>query len=258
VPAANQACYSKLPTSTKQTPKLPLPRKKKKNFSHKTLPSSPAFAAFPTPLPHLLAVECMPSAPPAPRRHPRPTKNQRIARREAREAAPRDSPLSTNHAAFLQLASLQFQALARQTAARRVSRSRSPPREHRRRIRSRSPLRSSVDRSPPGNQRERATPQPGRNSPSAHCYNPFTITRGRDPSHPQEAAAAAPPPPKAEEESVIGWSDYDRERRPEESRRTDSYRPAYGRNTRGARGNRRFQGNRGPPRSLFDRITPRD
>jgi hypothetical protein len=210
----------------------------------------------------------MPSPPPAPRRHPRPTRNQRIARREARERQPRDSPRSTDNSAFLQLASLQFEALARQTTTRRISRSRSPLRDNRRRSRSRSrsPRRSATHRQLPENHREPPTPQSVRNPPNEQYYNPFTITRDRDLSPHQEAGATARPSPEAEE-SVIGWNDYNRERQPENNtRRTDSYRPAYGRDnsggrgrtTRGGRGNRRPRGNRGPARSLFDRITPRN
>jgi hypothetical protein len=209
--------------------------------------------------------ECMPSPPPAPRRHPRLTRNQRIARREARERQPRDSPRSTDNSAFLQLASLQFESLARQTTTRHICRSRSPLRDNRRRSRSRfPPRRSATNRRLPENHREPPTPQSVRNSPSEQYHNPFTVTQDRDP-HP-EAGATARPSPEAEE-SVIGWNDYNQERQPENNiRRTDSYRPAYGRDTpggrgrttRGGRGNRRPRGNRGPARSLFSRITPRN
>jgi hypothetical protein len=64
----------------------------------------------------------MPSPPPAhQRRHPRPSRNQRIARQAGRQnqAQNRDSShLSADNSAFLELASLQFEALARQTASR--------------------------------------------------------------------------------------------------------------------------------------------
>jgi hypothetical protein len=207
----------------------------------------------------------MPSPPSTPRRYPKPTRNQRVARREAREHSSRDSARSADNSAFLQLASLQFEALARTNRCR--SRSVSPP-PHRCRSRSFSPPRRR-SRSPIA---ERRFPQTYRettvsyssNNPSATTrershYNPFTIT-GRDPPPPQEAGSTARPSPEAEE-SVIGWNEFSRERQPEvTTRRTDSHRPAYGRDTRGGRGrgNRRPRGNRGPARSLFDRITPRN
>jgi hypothetical protein len=207
----------------------------------------------------------MPSPPPATRRYPRPTRNERIARRAAREGSSRDPPRSADNSAFLQLASLQFEALARQSTARRISRSRSPLRDNHRRSRSRSPpRRPTTNRRLPENHREPLTPQSVRNPPSEQYHNPFTVTQDRDPH--QEAGSTARPSPEAEE-SVIGWNDYNRERQPENNtRRTDSYRPAYGRDnsggrgrtTRGGRGNRRPRGNRGPARSLFDRITPRN
>jgi hypothetical protein len=95
-------------------------------------------------------------------------------------------------------------------------------------------------------------------------YNPFTIT-GRDPSPHQEVGSTARPSPEAEE-SVIGWSEFSRGRQSDNNtRRTDSYRPAYGSTSRGGRyrgrgraTGRRPRGDRGPARSLFDRITPRE
>jgi hypothetical protein len=197
---------------------------------------------------------------------PNPTRTERIARREAREVFSRDSTRPADSSVFLQLASLQFDALSR--TIRRRSRSASPLPHHRR---SRSP-------SPP--RRRSRSPVPERRFPQNHrgptvsyssnnfstiaedraSYNPFTIT-GRDPSPHQQAGATARPSPEAEE-SVIGWNEFRRERQPENSTgRTDSYRPAYGRDTRESRQrgtNRRPRGNRGHPRSLFDRITPRD
>jgi hypothetical protein len=102
------------------------------------------------------------------------------------------------------------------------------------------------------------------NNPSATTrershYNPFTIT-GRTPSPHQEAGSTARTSLEAEE-LVIGWNEFSRDRQPEvTTRHTDSHRPAYGRDTCGGRGrgNRRPRGNRGPARSLFDRITPRN
>jgi hypothetical protein len=229
----------------------------------------------------------MPSPPPAPRRYPRPTRNERIARRAAREGSSRDSPRSADNSAFLQLASLQFEALARTN--RRRSRSVSPPPHHRRsrsfsppRRRSRSPI---VERRFPTTHREPTVPAERRfpqnhreptvsyttNNPSSSAtarersnYNPFTIT-GRDPSPHQEVGSTARPSPEAEE-SVIGWSEFSRGRQSDNStRRTDSYRPAYGSTSRGGRyrgrgraTGRRPRGDRGPARSLFDRITPRE
>jgi hypothetical protein len=214
----------------------------------------------------------MPSPPPAPRRYPRPTRNERIARRAAREGSSREPPRSADNSAFLQLASLQFEALARTN--RRRSRSVSPPPRHRRsrslsppRRRSRSPI---VERRFHQNHRE-PTVSYTTNEPSSSAtarersnYNPFTIT-GRDPSPHQEVGSTARPSPEAEE-SVIGWNEFSRGRQSDNStRRTDSYRPAYGSTSRGGRyrgrgraTGRRPRGDRGPARSLFDRITPRE
>jgi hypothetical protein len=214
----------------------------------------------------------MPSPPPAPRRYPRPTRNERIARRAAREGSSQNPPLSADNSAFLQLASLQFEALAR--SSRRRSRSASPRRPPSRsfsppRRRSRSPI---VERRFPQNHRE-PTVSYTTNEPSSSAttrerssYNPFTIT-GRDPSPHQEVGSTARPSPEAEE-SVIGWSEFSRGRQSDNNtRRTDSYRPAYGSNSRGDRHRgrgrgrgtgRRPRGDRGPARSLFDRITPRE
>jgi hypothetical protein len=219
----------------------------------------------------------MPSPPPAPRRYPRPTRNERIARRAAREGSARDPPRSADNSAFLQLASLQFEALARTN--RRFSRSASPPTRHHRsrslsppRYRSRSPIierRSHHVQHEPtvphtSNNRSYTPNEPPFTARENHGYNPFTIT-GRDPSPHQEAGATARPSPEAE--SVIGWSEFTRGRQSDDSRqRTDSYRPTYSNNPRGgayrgrgnARGNaRRSRGDRGHVRSLFDRITPR-
>jgi hypothetical protein len=215
----------------------------------------------------------MPSPPPAPRRYPRPTRNERIARRAAREGSSREPPRSADNSAFLQLASLQFEALARTnrrrsrsvSPRRRPSRSFSPPGR-----RSRSPV---TERRYPQIHREPTVsytsngPSYTSNEPSAttrerSSYNLFTIT-GRDPSPHQEAGSTARPSPEAEE-SVIGWSEFSRGRQSDDnSRRTDSYRPAYGNNPRGGRyrgrdNGRRPRGDRGPVRSLFDRITPRE
>jgi hypothetical protein len=220
----------------------------------------------------------MPSPPPAPRRYPRPTRNERIARRVAREGSSRDSPRSADNSAFLQLASLQFEALARTnrrrscsaSPRRRRSRSFSPPR-----CRSRSPI---TERRVPQIRREPTVsytsndpfynsndPSYTSNDPSViarerSSYNPFTIT-GRDPSPHQEVGSTARPSPEAEE-SVIGWSEFSRGRQSDNNtRRTDSYRPAYGSNSRRGTGRgtgRRPRGDRGPARSLFDRITPRE
>jgi hypothetical protein len=217
----------------------------------------------------------MPSPPPAPRRYPRPTKTERIARREAREGSARDPPRSADNSVFLQLASLQFDALARTN--RRRSRSASPP-TRRRRSRSRSPPRHRsrspiIERRFPQFQREPTVPhfsnnrsyvsnEPPVTARERSGYNPFTIT-GRDPSPHQEAGATARPSPEAEE-SVLGWSEFSRGRQSDDNRRrTDSYRPAYSNNPRGGsyrgRGNaRRPRGDRGHVRSLFDRITPRE
>jgi hypothetical protein len=210
----------------------------------------------------------MPSPPPAPRRYPRPTRTERIARRAAREGSARDPPRLTDNSAFLQLASLQFEALDRSNRRRSCSVS-PPPRRHRSRSlspprrRSRSPI---VERRFPQNHREPtvsySSNNPSTNNRERDSYNPFTIT-GRDPSPHQEVGSTARPSPEAEE-SVIGWNDFSRERQPgNNSRRTDSYRPGYGNNPRGGRyrgrGNsRRPRGDRGPVRSLFDRITPRE
>jgi hypothetical protein len=208
----------------------------------------------------------MPPSPPATRRYPRPTRNERIARRAAREGSSRDPPRSTDNSAFLQLASLQFEALAR--ATRRRSRSESPRRRPSRsfsppRRRSRSPI---TERRFPPIRREPTVSYTSNNASTAARerpgYNPFTIT-GRDPSPHQEAGATARPSPEAEE-SVIGWNEFSRGRQSDNgTRRTDSYRPAYGSNSRGGgyrgRGtSRRPRGDRGPARSLFDRITPRE
>jgi hypothetical protein len=206
----------------------------------------------------------MPSPPPAPRRYPRPTRNERIARQAAREVSSRDPPRSADNSAFLQLASLQFEALARTNHRR--SRSVSPHRRRSRsvstpRCRSRSPI---PERRFPQIHRE-PTVSYTSNDPSAttrerSSYNPFTIT-GRDPSPHQEVGSTARPSPEAEE-SVICWSEFSRGCQSDNNtRRTDSYRPAYGSNSRGGRGRgtgRRPRGDRGPARSLFDRITPRE
>jgi hypothetical protein len=172
----------------------------------------------------------MPSPPPFHRRrHPRPTRNQRVARRTAQQAHSREAPRSANNSAFLELASLQFEALARQTANRRHSRSVSPP-PRRRRSRSLSPL-PHRSRSPATERRftsDRRAPAASsleHRTPARSNVNPLTIT-GCDPSPHQEAGATARPSPDAEE-SVIGWSDYDRERQNNFSHRTDSYRTVY-------------------------------
>jgi hypothetical protein len=220
----------------------------------------------------------MPSPSPAPRRYPRPTRNERIARRAAREGSSRDSSRSADNSAFLQLASLQFEALARTN--RRCSRSASPRRRRSRsfsppRRRSRSPI---TERRVPQIRREPTVsytsndpfynsnaPSYTSNDPSViarerSSYNPFTIT-GRDPSPHQEVGSTERPSPEAEE-SVIGWSEFSRGRQSDNNtRRTDAYRPAYGSNSRRGRGRgtgRRPRGDRGPARSLFDRITPRE
>jgi hypothetical protein len=221
------------------------------------------------------AAKCMPSPSPAPHSYPRPTRNERIARRAAREGSSRDSPRSADNSAFLQLASLQFEALARTN--RRRSRSASPRRPRSRsfsppRRRSRSPI---TERRAPQIRREPTVsytsndPYYTSNDASATArerssYNPFTIT-GRDPSPHQEVGSTARPSPEAEE-SVIGWSEFSRGRQSDNNtRRTDSYRPAYGSTSRGGRyrgrgraTGRRPRGDRGPARSLFDRITPRE
>jgi hypothetical protein len=216
----------------------------------------------------------MPSPPPAhQRRHPRPSRDQRIARRAARQTQTRNSSrLSADNSAFLELASLQFEALARQSASRQPPRSLSPP-PRRRFSRSRSPVPpySSYRSRTPVTERHytpERRPFPAESSFTASTQqNPFTVT-GRDPSPHQEVGATARPSPEAE--SVIGWADYDRERQ-NNPRRTDSYRPVYDqqpsqrgnqasrvtRGTRGSRGPRISRGTRGTPRSLFERITPR-
>jgi hypothetical protein len=149
------------------------------------------------------AAKCMPSPPPTTRRYPRPTRNERIARRAAREGSSRDSPRSADNSAFLQLASLQFEALARQTTTRRISRSRSPLRDNHRRSRSRSPpRRPATNRRLPENHREPPTPQSVRNPPSEQYHNPFTVTQDRDPH--QEAGSTARPSPEAEESVLRG------------------------------------------------------
>jgi hypothetical protein len=234
------------------------------NFSYRCFtPLSLLFSYF---YPSSPAARCMPSPPPAPRRYPRPTRNERIARRAAREGSSRDSPRSADNSAFLQLASLQFEALARTN--RRRSRSASPRRPRSRsfsppRRRSRSPI---TERRIPQIRRE-PTASYTPNDPSVTArerpsYNPFTIT-GRDPSPHREVGSTARPSPEAEE-SVIGWSEFSEGRQPDNNtRRTDSYRPSYGSNSHGGRnrgrGNgRRPRGDRGHARSLFDRITPRE
>jgi hypothetical protein len=230
----------------------------------------------------------MPSPPPAhQRRHPRPSRNQRIARRAGRQnqAQNRDSShLSADNSAFLELASLQFEALARQTASRQSAsrhRSRSvspPPRRRRsqsfspspRRFRSRSrspqPPRRSYRTGNPAATIERRQPPPSRRPAAvsrpdtADTRNPFTVT-GRDLSPHQEAGSTARPSPEAE--SIIGWAEYTGQRL-NTPRETDSYRPLYDqqpqrgyRASRGSRGPRTFRGTRGAPRSLFERINPR-
>jgi hypothetical protein len=216
----------------------------------------------------------MPTPPPShQRRQPRPTRNQRIARRTARQNQARDTHrLSADNSAFLELASLQFEALARQTNNRHRSRSVSPA--PRFRSRSPPPLRSSYRaRSPATTTRRRFSSPSRRASPirppaasprsgTTDFQNPFTVT-GRDLSPHQEAGSTARPSPEAEE-SIIGWEDY-RGHRQDTPRGTDSYRPVYdqqpaqrgNRTFRGSRGSRGFRGTRGPSRSLFDRITPR-